>query len=557
MAQDQIAAALDANHEVQAAEKARVRTMGNIRLRHLDTHEIILIPTPSTDPNDPLNWSQWYKYYIATVICIAMMMCNFLAAGPTIAIVATTMDFFPGANPGLNPAFFESSVAKVSYFFTTTALMQGIGNFIWVPVANKYGRRPTYVLSYLIYTACAIWLCFDHTYDGFLAGRIVMGFGAGAAETIAPITIADVFFLHERGTVMSLYTAFLAVGVSFGIVISGLITIQHEWRVIYEVAAALVGFVLLLAFFTFPETAYIRDQPNASSSTTASTSPVLAKSEKCEASASDVERVTSSPTITPTRTSYLGSLKIFHKTLTHEGLFKLIVRPLGLICLPPVLWSALVEAATIGFLVAVTSNVEVAYANTYGFESWQVGLCFIGAVIGSILGIPAGGQLGDVIADWFTRRNGGVRDPEMRLPAMIPCLIAAPLALILYGVGIEHKLHWMCPTIGLTLLNFAVVQGTNVCLVYVIDAYRPVAGEVTLAVMGFKSLFGFLLSFYTNTWVAESGYQDAYGVMAAISGFIILMWVPLYIWGKRIRHASWTWPVISYIHWDDDREVGE
>lgn len=48
-----------------------------------------------------------------------------------------------------------------------------------------------------------------------------MGFGAGAAETIAPITISDVFFLHERGTVMALYTSFLSVGVAFGMIISG------------------------------------------------------------------------------------------------------------------------------------------------------------------------------------------------------------------------------------------------------------------------------------------------------------------------------------------------
>jgi MFS family permease len=81
-----------------------------------------------------------------------MMMCNFLAAGPTIAIVSTTMSFFPGANPMTNPAFFNSSVGKVSYFFTSTALLQGTGNFFWVPVANKFGRRPTYVISYVIYT---------------------------------------------------------------------------------------------------------------------------------------------------------------------------------------------------------------------------------------------------------------------------------------------------------------------------------------------------------------------------------------------------------------------
>ena len=82
MDRDSIAAALDADHEVEAVEKGRKRTLGNVRLRHHETNELILIPTPSSDPNDPLNWyvsgfhsslrplltlnrSQWYKYYMA------------------------------------------------------------------------------------------------------------------------------------------------------------------------------------------------------------------------------------------------------------------------------------------------------------------------------------------------------------------------------------------------------------------------------------------------------------------------------------------------------------
>jgi len=95
------------------------------------------------------------------------------------------------------------AIARVAYFYTTTALLQGTGNFFWVPMANKYGRRPVYIASYAIYFATAIWLIFEKSYAGFLAGRIIMGFGAGAAETIAPVSIADVFFLHERGTIMA------------------------------------------------------------------------------------------------------------------------------------------------------------------------------------------------------------------------------------------------------------------------------------------------------------------------------------------------------------------
>jgi hypothetical protein len=225
--------------------------------------------------------------------------------------------------------------------------------------------------------------------------------------------------------------------------------INHNWRVIYEVAAALIGFVLLVAFFSFPETAYKREEKSIDVITTS------LDREKPECSTgSDLEQGPLSTEV-PKRQTYLQSLKIFNKTVTKESLLKMTIRPLGLICLPPVLWAALVQSVTIGFLVAVSSNVAPAFHTAYNFEPWQVGLCFLAAIIGSILGIPAGGHFGDISADWFTKRNGGVRDPEMRLPAMTLSLITTPLALVLYGVGIEHKLHWMCPTIGLGLCGFA------------------------------------------------------------------------------------------------------
>ena len=110
------------------------------------------------------------------------------------------MEFFPSAP--VEQAVPEA-IAQTAYFFTTTALLQGTGNFLWMPLCNKYGRRPVYVASYLLYLACAVWLVFEKSYAGFLAGRILMGLGSGAAETVAPVSIADVFFLHERCTIMS------------------------------------------------------------------------------------------------------------------------------------------------------------------------------------------------------------------------------------------------------------------------------------------------------------------------------------------------------------------
>lgn len=102
------------------------------------------------------------------------------------------------------------------------------------------------------------------------------------------------------------------------------------------------------------------------------------------------------------------------------------------------------------------------------------------------------------------------------------------------------------------------MQATNVSLVYTIDSYRPVAGELVVTQMAFKSAFGFLLSFYTNPWVAKSGYTGAYSTMAAISGALLLLVLPFYFFGHTIRNVTWRWPLIrKFVHWDDDREVGE
>ena len=154
---------------------------------------------------------------------------------------------------------------------------------------------------------------------------------------------------------------------------------------------------------------------------------------------------------TPQRESFVRRLRIVHGKFTEESLWKMAYRPVILLALPPVLWATLVMSVTIGFLVAISSNFASAFTTTYGFKAWQSGLCFISGMIGTLLGIFGGGVLSDWVADYFTRRNGGIREPEMRLPAITVALVASPLALVLYGCGIQYQWHWIVPTIGLGL----------------------------------------------------------------------------------------------------------
>jgi hypothetical protein len=254
----------------------------------------------------------------------------------------------------------------------------------------------------------------------------------------------------------SCYTAALSSGVAFGIILSGLITIHNDWRTIYYIATALIGTLTVLVFFTMPETSFNRS-PAPVPTPLHETSKLY---DQDKPASSHVSRVDTNNEEAAARVqqykkrTYIQNLKIFSGTLTTEPIWKIFVRPLAFLILPPVLWATLVMAVTIGFLVAISSNFASAFQQTYGFEPYQSGLCFIAGIVGSLLGIFAGGWCSDWTANFLTRRNNGIREPEMRLPSMTLGLIASPLALILYGVGIQNKLHWMVPTLGLGLRKF-------------------------------------------------------------------------------------------------------
>ncbi|KAI9664638.1 MAG: hypothetical protein M1821_006084 [Bathelium mastoideum] len=412
-------------------------TLGHLRLRHLETNEIILIPTPSKDPSDPLNWSKACRVYLALLVSLAMFFCNFLAAGPTVAIVNITQNFFGPPGPT-----FAKHIAKVAYFFTTTSLLQGTGNLIWMPLLIKYGRRPVYIVTFTCYTAMAAWCGGATSYASELAARILLGLFAGAGECIGPVTITDIFFVHERGTFMAIYTAALSAGVSGGIVLSGLITINLSWRYIYWIATALIGALTILVVFTMPETAFNRytapvDPIAGGTGLTKDTNSEdheLAKPSQTTATKIETasEDQTAIQEIKP-KHSYLQALRLVHGTYTQDSLLKMFLRPIVLLSLPPVLWATLVMSVTIGFLVAISSNFDSA----------------------------------------------------------------------------------------------------------------------------FSTCFGFLLSFYTNPWVDESGYSHAFGTMAGISAVIQVLWILFFFYGKSIRHMTIGWKVMRYVGWDPDREVGE
>ena len=71
-----------------------------------------------------------------------------------------------------------------------------------MPLVAKYGRRPVYVLCYSLFFLCVVWAALAKTYAPELVARMGIGLFSSGAECLAPVTITDIFFAHERGTYM-------------------------------------------------------------------------------------------------------------------------------------------------------------------------------------------------------------------------------------------------------------------------------------------------------------------------------------------------------------------
>lgn len=57
----------------------------------------------------------------------------------------------------------------------------------------------------LITLVSDIWMAASPSYGSMMAARVLNGFGTGANESMLPLIITDLFFLHQRGKYVGIY----------------------------------------------------------------------------------------------------------------------------------------------------------------------------------------------------------------------------------------------------------------------------------------------------------------------------------------------------------------
>ncbi|PVH69197.1 MFS general substrate transporter [Cadophora sp. DSE1049] len=488
-------------------------------------HGIILVPQPSDDSADPLNWPLWKKNGTLGIISLASL------AG-AMQDLANASGLFPQA------IAYNTTVTRLTYTLSASAAGIGFGPLFWTPLALRLGRTACIFWGTLLSMVFNIWAatCTDQgDYIQFVLARMFAALAASASITIGATIVVDIFFLHEHGCAYAVYILCCVIGPTTGPTLSGFIVQTQDWPVQFYHNIALEGFVCILAFLFLNETGYARPQVNADGTGTIPTVvyPEIPKS------------------FLANRTATFITGKVVPRKTTGELLYSAVL-PFLIFITPVGFMAGMVLFVNFGWGVAVNTLQSVylqspGEAGGYGFSPLQNALFTFSSWAGIACAQIYGLLFNDRIPIWVCKRFGkGVWKPEYRLHtlwAMI--LFMFPTGMGLYAASLQYHLHYMVLALAQFLMFWGGSAAVPTIVNYVVECFGDHGNEVSAYLNFMRVVFGLTIPFYITPWTEAVSVGWVFGTMALLSVGVFGFIIALIAKGHELREFK-TWGIKAH-----------
>nr|UBX54573.1 MFS general substrate transporter [Aspergillus sp.] len=417
-----------------------------------DSNGLPLIPQPSSHKDDPLNWPAGMKLWITLQVSWLALLSTMGAAAPNPAFV-------------LMGEHFTMHVPEISHELTVFLVFAGVGPLLTSPFAKTYGRRPIYLLGAVLAGVTNIAAGYCDNWAGIMITRVFNGFGAGATIALGAATICDMYFTHQRGLHMGIYTFAITNGAHVAPILGGYVAHYLDWRACFYIPGYIQTGTAIVLLFCLPETLY-----------TARTSGAAHREQ-----------------------SYLENLMLRHNHVPgHWPAIHDFLRPFKMLRFVVIILTSCMYMACFGYgsvLFAFTG--AKLFSSIYGFTTTEIGLMLsVPLLIGCLIGELGAGWVVDWASNRYAKRHNGERLPEARLDVLWGTLLV-PIGIIIEGCCLAHpNVHWVGSAFGMGLASLGLQIGTTVVYSYLTDCYRAQSAEVSTILNVFRQIFSCFISFY-------------------------------------------------------------
>ncbi|KAH8593483.1 major facilitator superfamily domain-containing protein [Bisporella sp. PMI_857] len=389
--------------------------------------------------------------------------------------------------PALNPIQDELHVSPTLINLTLTSYMifQGLAPTVFGDLADMAGRRPAYILAFIIYLGANIGLALQDSYVALFVLRCLQSSGSSGAIALGYGVVADISTSSERGKYMGILGAGTMMGPAIGPVIGGILTQFLGWRSLFWFLVIIATLFLIPYVLTVPETGRNvvgnGSVPPQGWNLTLLKWWHLRKEEKFEnelsrSATAESRRVAQAELAKGRSLRWPNPLKTIYIVIEKDMAVVLVYNAL--------LYTAFYD---------MVASVPQLFLNIYGFNDLQIGLCYLPFGVGCAIASYVNGRILDFNYKRVARQVNFTIDRKhgddlrkfpierARLEIIWPFIGLGLSCVLCYGWVLEKKGH-LAFTLILTFLIGLFVNGAfNILSTLVVDLYPQSPSTATAA----------------------------------------------------------------------------
>ncbi|KAL4894779.1 MFS general substrate transporter [Aspergillus ambiguus] len=442
----------------------------------------------------------WLRKWVIVVLVCTGSLCVTCASS-----IYTTA--YTQMNAELNAS---STITTLGLSFFVLGI--GSGPLLTGPLSERYGRSPIYLSSLFLFIIWNVTTAVAKNVQTILISRLLAGFAGGTFLSVSGGTVRDIFSRDKIQIPMILVSSAPFIGPCLGPLIGGFISYNAGWRWNFYLMVIWSSCLLLGIVCFVPETNH----------------PI---NEKAKA------RV-------PRKKAGVERQEAFIET-THPARRKTLalslLRPFQLLLLEPMCLALdIYSAILLGILYLFFQAFPHLFKTTYGFNGWQVGLTFLGIILGMIVAATSS-PLWHRLAEGLSNIHGDKNceaTPEQRLVPAIPGSVLISVGLFWFGWTISPNIHWIVPVFGSAIFGCGMLLTFTGIFTFLVYAYSLYAASA-LAGNGFvRCSFAAAFPLFGVQMYDRLGFHWATSLLAFLTvSMMPLPWLFLK-YGKKLRAKS-------------------
>lgn len=157
--------------------------------------------------------------------------------------------------------YFNISVGVTQLTVTSFLLGYAVGQLIYGPIANRFGRKPAFYIGIVIATTGSLFSIISSPIESFhllILGRFLEALGASAGLAVCYTVINDFYYQEQARRITALLMLAFAIVPGVAIAIGGVLAQYIDWQACFYFLL-LYGLILIYPVYRLPETIGRRD----------------------------------------------------------------------------------------------------------------------------------------------------------------------------------------------------------------------------------------------------------------------------------------------------------